>query len=80
MKIRQMLTEVLLEVTNQEIEAVATEAVEEAKSKLHVHVHVYVNLYSCVYFSSCYLESVSGAVSRHDVLCFPFQNPSWSFR
>ena len=28
-----MLTEVLLEVTNQEIEAVATEAVEEAKSK-----------------------------------------------
>ena len=42
MKIRQMLTEVLLEVTSQEIEAVATEVVEEAKSKLHVHVHVHV--------------------------------------
>ena len=34
MKIRHMLTEVLLDVTNQEIEAVATEMIEEAKSKL----------------------------------------------
>ena len=36
MKIRQMLTEVLLEVTNQEIEDVATETIEEAKSKLYL--------------------------------------------
>ena len=33
LKIRQMLTEVLLEVTNQEIENVVTETIEEAKSK-----------------------------------------------
>ena len=33
MKIRQMLTEVLLDVTNEEIEAVAMEAIEEARSK-----------------------------------------------
>ena len=34
MKIRQMLTEVLLEVTNQEIEDVVSESIEEAKSKI----------------------------------------------
>ena len=34
MKIRQMLTEVLLEVTNQEIEDVVSECIEEAKSKI----------------------------------------------
>ena len=33
MKIRQMLTEVLLDVTNQEIETVAMETIEEAKSE-----------------------------------------------
>ena len=33
MKIRQMLTEVLLDVTNQEIETVAVETIEEAKSE-----------------------------------------------
>ena len=33
MKIRHMLTEVLLEVTNQEIESVVTETMEEAKSE-----------------------------------------------
>ena len=35
LKIRQMLTEVLLEVTNQEIENVVTETIEEARSKAH---------------------------------------------
>ena len=35
MKIRQMLTEVLLDVTNHEIGAVAAEAIEEAKSELY---------------------------------------------
>ena len=34
MRIRKLLTEILLEVTNQEIEMVASEAIEEAKSKL----------------------------------------------
>ena len=33
MRIRKLLTEILLEVTNQEIEMVAGEAIEEAKSK-----------------------------------------------
>lgn len=33
MRIRKLLTEILLEVTNQEIEIVASEAIEEAKSK-----------------------------------------------
>lgn len=34
MKIRKMLTEILLEVTDQEIQDVANEEFEEAKSKL----------------------------------------------
>ena len=34
MRIRKMLTEILLEVTNQEIEEVANEAIEDAKSEL----------------------------------------------
>ena len=33
MRIRKLLTEILLEVTNQEIEMVTSEAIEEAKSK-----------------------------------------------
>ena len=33
MRIRKMLTEILLEVTNQEIEEVAIEAIEDAKSE-----------------------------------------------
>jgi len=34
MKLRRMLTEILLEVTNQEIDAVAAEVYEEEKSML----------------------------------------------
>ena len=43
MKIRQMLTEVLLEVTNQEIESVASESIEEANSKSHTHPHIHAH-------------------------------------
>ncbi len=35
MKIRRMLTEILLEVTDQEIDVVANEVLEEEKSKKH---------------------------------------------
>ena len=45
MKIRQMLTVVLLEVTNQEIENVAMEAIEEAKSKNSFMHYVLCTLY-----------------------------------
>ena len=37
MRIRSMLTEVLLEVTDQEIDAVASEAFEEARSESLCH-------------------------------------------
>ncbi len=55
MKIRRMLTEILLEVTDQEIDVVANEVVEEEKSKKHqcigfgvvmcVHVHYYAHVH-----------------------------------
>lgn len=54
MKIRQMLTVVLLEVTNQEIENVAMEAIEEAKSKSsYMYMYMYklcVHVYACTMY------------------------------
>ena len=49
MKIRQMLTEVLLEVTNQEIESVASESIEEANSKSHTHTHTFMHTLCVLY-------------------------------
>ena len=56
MKIRQMLTVVLLEVTNQEIENVAMEAIEEAKSKSS-YMYMY-KLCGHVYACTMYMYTI----------------------
>ena len=49
MKIRKTLTEVLLEVTNQEVLDVATETLEEERSKFVWHQMLYVcTVYMCI--------------------------------
>lgn len=52
MKIRKMLTEILLEVTNQEVEDVVLEAIEDEKSKkvLSFYVHLIVDCRNWFHF------------------------------